>query len=76
VANGVLSLVVILVAVFGYFITFYAGRNVPVVEGLMDQPKALVPYFVGWAAKTAMIWAPMLVLGVSSQPKRWKVVVW
>jgi len=76
VVNFVLSAGVIALAIIAYFITFYAGQNVPVVEDLLQRPAAFAPYVLGWIAKTSMAWLPMLVLGVAAQPKRWKEVVW
>ncbi|MCP5037966.1 MAG: hypothetical protein GY945_10245, partial [Rhodobacteraceae bacterium] len=75
-ANFVLSAVVIAFAVLTYFVAFYAGQNAIVVEGLLERPSAFAPYALGWIAKAALAWLPMLILGVAAQPKRWKEVVW
>ena len=76
IVNFVLSAVIISLVVFGYFFTFYAGQHVPLVTDLLQRPGAFWPYYLRWAGKTALVWAPMLVLGVAAQPKRWKEVVW
>ncbi len=68
IANGVLSLLGIATGVVGYFMVFYGGLGLPA--------SALVPFLAIWVAKTALAWAPMLVLGLAAQPKRWKEVVW
>ncbi len=69
VANGVLSLVVIAAVVSGYVLVWYGGAR-EVSAG------ALVWFLALWVAKTALAWAPMLVLGLAAQPGRWKEVVW
>jgi len=76
VANFVLSALIISLVVFSYFITLYAGQNVPLVADLLERPGAFGPYYLRWAGKTALVWLPMLVLGIAAQPKRWKEVVW
>jgi len=76
VINFALSAFVISLAVFAYFITFYADQYVPLVEDLIKYPGAFGPYFLAWAGKTSLIWLPLLVLGIAAQPKRWKEVVW
>lgn len=74
--NLVLSTLVISLVVFGYFITYYAGQHVPLVQDLLQRPGAIWPHYLRWAAKTSLIWLPLLVLGVAAQPKRWKEMVW
>ncbi len=69
VANGVLSLVVIAAVVSAYLLVWYGGFG-EVSAG------ALVWFLALWVAKTALAWAPMLVLGLAAQPGRWKEVVW
>jgi len=80
VANFVLSALILSLVVFAYFIAFYAGQNVPLVADLLQSPSAIwgafTPYYLRWAGKTALVWAPVLVLGIAAQPKRWKEVVW
>lgn len=68
IANAVLSLLVIAAVVAGYFMAFYGGLGLPA--------SVLLPFLALWVAKTSLAWAPMLVLGLAAQPKRWKEVVW
>ena len=69
IANALLSVGVIAVVVSAYLLVWYGGAGQVSVGALM--------VFLGlWVAKTALAWAPMLVLGVAAQPKRWKEVVW
>jgi len=76
VANFILSVLVISVAVFAYFIAWHTAQNAPVIDGLLAQPGAYWRFFLGWAGKSSLFWLPVLVLSVAAQPKRWKVVVW
>ncbi|HFQ16097.1 MAG TPA: hypothetical protein ENK41_07035 [Rhodobacteraceae bacterium] len=69
VANGLLSLAVIAGAVSAYVLIWYGGPG--------DVPLPALAAFLGlWLGKTALAWAPMLILGVAAQPRRWKEVVW
>ncbi len=69
VVNGCLSVVVIAGVVSAYLMIWYGGA------GGVAWPALL--WFLGlWVAKTALAWAPMLVLGLAAQPRRWKEVVW
>ncbi len=75
-ANFVLSAVVISGLVSAYFIIWHIGHNPAVSDALLAQPSAFWSLFLGWAAKTALFWLPVLVLSIAAQPKRWKKVVW
>ena len=69
IANALLSVAVIAAVVSAYLLVWYGGAGQVSVGALA--------VFLGlWVAKTALAWAPMLVLGVAAQPKRWKEVVW
>ncbi len=76
IANFALSALVISIAVFAYFLTWYATRNSLFIDGLLARPGAYWPFYLGWAGKTAIFWLPVLVLSVAAQPKRWKKVQW
>ncbi len=69
IANGLLSVAVIAGAVSAYLLIWYGG------PGQVPGP-ALAWYLGLWVAKTALAWAPVLVLGLAAQPRRWKEVVW
>ncbi len=69
IANGLLSVVVIAGVVSAYLLNWYGGA------GEVSRP-ALFWFLGQWVAKTALAWAPMLVLGLAAQPRRWKEVVW
>ena len=75
-ANFALSALVISLAVFAYFLTWHTARNELLIDGLLAQPGAYWPFFLGWAGKTSLFWLPVLVLSVAAQPRRWKDVVW
>ncbi len=64
--NALLSVAVIALAVSGWAIIWYAGRGVSLSWGWLAL----------WVAKTALAWAPMLVLGLAAQPRRWKEATW
>ncbi len=69
VVSGLLSVAVIAAAVSVYLLIWYGGAR-----GV--APGALVVFLGLWVAKTALAWAPMLVLGLAAQPRRWKEAVW
>ncbi len=69
IANGLLSVVVIAGAVSAYLLHWYGGPG--------DVPLPALAWYLGlWVAKTALAWAPMLVMGLAAQPRHWKEVVW
>ncbi len=53
--NAILSALILSLVVFAYFITFYAGQNVPLVASLLERPSefwgAFWPYYLRWAAR-------------------------
>lgn len=69
IANGLLSVAVLAAVVSAYLLVWYGGAG-------QVSAGALVLFLGLWVAKTALAWAPMLVLGLAAQPKRWKEVVW
>ncbi|MCT4554937.1 MAG: hypothetical protein N4A53_09645 [Pelagimonas sp.] len=52
----------------------YLWRGVAVAALL--GPQAGVPHLMGLAAKSALIWAPILALVTITAPRRWKTAVW
>ncbi len=58
------------------FALLYRVQGPEMVELLGARPLAGLVHFLTLGAKAALIWAPVLVLAVSTAPRRWREAVW
>jgi len=74
--NGILSSVALLVVSAGYFAVAYYWRSTAVFDLFGIAPAATVMHFLRLGIGAAVIWAPVVVLAVSTAPRRWKENEW
>lgn len=74
--NGVISAAVLTVMAAGYFFLAYLWRSTAILDLAGIAPASTLGHFLRLGLGSAIIWAPVLVLAVSTAPKRWKEAVW
>ena len=58
------------------FALLYVQKDARVLTLLGDAPTASIGHFLRLGGSAALIWAPILLLTVSTAPRRWKTSVW
>lgn len=58
------------------FAGLYALDDPLVLDLLGRDPAGGLRHFAGLGAKAALIWLPVLLLVVSTAPRRWKTAIW
>ncbi|WP_089277544.1 hypothetical protein [Antarctobacter heliothermus] len=58
------------------FAMLYGVQDGGILALLGEVPAASAGHFLRLGAKAALIWAPILLLTVSTAPRRWKTAVW
>lgn len=58
------------------FAGLYTLEDPRVLALLGETPSASVRHFLRLGASAALIWAPVLLITVSTAPRRWKTAVW
>ncbi|WP_226779646.1 hypothetical protein [Oceaniglobus trochenteri] len=76
IVNGALSALVLILAVAGYFLWSYGRQDTRIIDALGVAPGGSAAYFLGLGLSAGLIWAPVLVLTISTLPRRWKVKQW
>jgi len=74
--NGAVSALALTFGTAGYFLWAYGRQDVRVAETLGAAPGETLAHVLGLALRAGLIWVPVLVLSLSAQPRRWKVVQW
>jgi hypothetical protein len=73
---AVLSAVVLWLLSAGGFALLYLYQDSRILTLLADTPGAGSDHFLRLGANAALIWAPVLILVVTTAPRRWKTAVW
>jgi hypothetical protein len=76
VLNGALSAVALTLLSALYFAFAYLARSTAVLDLLNIAPAATLGHFLRLGLSSAILWAPVLVLALSTAPKRWKENQW
>lgn len=58
------------------FALLYWRENPGVLTVMGQDPSASLSHFLWLGGSAALIWAPVLLLTVSTAPRRWKTAVW
>ena len=74
--TGLLSTVVLWLLASAAFALLYAIEDARVLKLLADVPSAGVGHFLQLGINAALIWGPVLVLVLTTAPRRWKTSVW
>lgn len=75
-AIALVSALLVWVLTAAGFALLYLMEDSRVLALMSEAPSASVGHFLGLAARAALIWAPVLLLTVSTAPRRWKTAVW
>lgn len=73
---GLLSALALWLLSAAGFALLYRMQGPGMVALLGARPLAGFGHFLGLGAKASLIWAPVLVLTVSTAPRRWRDAVW
>jgi len=76
IVNGAISALVLTGMSAAYFLWAYGRTDTRVVDLLGAAPGATLVYFLRLGVQAGLIWAPVMILSLSAQPKRWKTVQW
>ncbi|MBV7395148.1 hypothetical protein [Mameliella sediminis] len=60
----------------GGFALLYVMRDARVLALMEQTPATSTSHFLSLGASAALIWAPVLLLTVTTAPRRWKTAVW
>ncbi len=58
------------------FALLYVQEDARILTLLGDAPTASAGHFLRLGGRAALIWAPILLLVVTTAPRRWKTAVW
>lgn len=75
-ATAVLSALLCWALAAAGFAGLYALEDPRVLTLLGQTPQAGLRHFVWLGAQAALVWAPILLLVVTTAPRRWKTATW
>ena len=76
IVNGALSAVALTMLAAAYFLWSYARQDTRLLDLIGFAPGETLGHFLRLGLGSALIWGPVLVLSVSTLPRRWKENVW
>ncbi len=76
IVNGVISAAGLTGLAAGYFLWAYARQDTRLLEAVGFAPGETLGYFLRLGLSSALIWGPVMVLTLSTSPRRWKENVW
>lgn len=76
VLNGVVTGAVLTALATGYFLWAYARQDTRVLDAVGAAPGETLGFFLRLGFGSALIWGPVMVLTLSTSPRRWKENVW
>jgi hypothetical protein len=74
--NGLLSAIALTLLSALYFAAAYLWRSTAVLDLLNIAPAATLGHFLRLGVMAAILWAPVMVLALSTAPRRWKENEW
>ena len=74
--NGFLSTLLLFALSAGGFLALYVWQGIPLERLLVPGWASNLVFFGRLALSSSIIWAPILLLSLSSLPRSWKKVVW
>ncbi|GGF62659.1 hypothetical protein CDZ97_16930 [Mameliella alba] len=75
-ATTVISALLVWLLTSAGFALLYTIEDARVWDLLGQAPSASLGYFLRLGASAVLIWGPVLLLVVSTAPRRWKTAVW
>ena len=75
-ATTVISALLVWLLTAAGFAALYTIKDAKVWELLGQAPRASLGYFLRLGASAVLIWGPVLLLVISTAPRRWKTAVW
>jgi len=76
VLNGAVSALVLILLSAGYFFLAYLWRSTALLDLIGIAPGQTLGHFLRLGFGAGLIWAPVVVLAVSTAPKRWREAEW
>lgn len=73
---GLCSALIMLVLGIGFFTVLYLAQGIDWATLTRDGLAPFVGHFLKLGAISALLWGPVMVLGVASLPRRWKDETW
>lgn len=74
--NGAVSAAILTALATAYFVWSYARQDTRILDLIGIAPGESLLYFLRLGLGSALIWGPVLVLTISTAPRRWKENVW
>ena len=76
IVNGVVSAAILTALAAGYFLWAYGRQDMRFLDAIGFAPGETLGYFLRLGLSSGLIWGPVLVLVISTSPRRWKENVW
>ncbi|MDQ2090495.1 hypothetical protein [Marimonas arenosa] len=76
IVNGVLTAVLMTLLSTGYFLWAYQRQDTRLLDAIGFAPGETLGYFLRLGLSAGLIWGPVMILMISTSPRRWKENVW
>lgn len=76
VATGVVSAVLMTLLSAGYFLWAYASQDTRLLDAIGIAPGETLAHFLRLGLGSSLIWGPVVLLVVSTSPRRWTENEW
>ena len=76
VLNGVVTAMLMTGLATGYFLWAYARQDTRLLDAIGFAPGETLGYFIRLGLSSGLIWGPVMMVVLSTSPRRWKENVW